>query len=163
MPKIAALATAALVLAAFAPAVAPASAEGRSSELRCTQKGGFGFIVTGDRPVTCVYYRPDGAVEFYTGDFRRVGFDGGPTNALRLAYRVSVPGPITAGALDGTFGGVGLQVTLGSGFGADALVGGAGGSATLAPIANVAITGLNVNAGLGVLELHYAGAERSRY
>ena len=149
-----------LVTLSVAP---PASAEGGSSELRCTQKGGFGFGITSDRPVTCVYYRRDGAVEFYTGAFHRVGLDVGPTNALRLAYKVSVPGPITTGALEGQFGGLGVGLTVGSGVGADALVGGARGSAALTPIANVSVTGLNANAGVGVLDLHYAGSERSRY
>ena len=152
-----------LAATALALACAPAAAQGGSSELRCTQAGEMGYFVTSDRPVTCVYYRRDGAVEFYTGAFHRVGIDVGPTNAVRLGFSVRVPGPITAGALDGTFSGAGLQITLGSGFGADALIGGATGSATLTPIENVSITGLNANGGAAVLQLHYRGMEPSRY
>ncbi len=156
-----------LVLLAFVAglslAAPPAFAQGGSSELRCTQAGGFGFIVTSNRKVTCTYYRQDGAVEFYTGTFERVGLDAGPTNAVRLAFLVSVPGPITTGALDGSFGGAGVQATAGSGIGADALIGGATGRAVLTPVQNLSLTGLNVNGGLGVLRLDYRGMERSRY
>ncbi|MCX8253280.1 hypothetical protein RHAL1_00642 [Beijerinckiaceae bacterium RH AL1] len=141
----------------------PALAQGGSSELRCTQAGGIGFVITSNRKVTCTYYRQDGAVEFYTGVFDRVGLDAGPTNPVRLAFLVSVPGPITTGALDGSFGGAGVQVTLGSGIGADALIGGATGRAILTPVQNLSLTGLNVNGGLGVLRLAYRGMERSRY
>ena len=153
----------ALVAALPLAVAAPALAQGGSSELRCSQAAGFGFIVASNRKVTCTYYRQDGAVEFYTGVFNRVGLDLGPTNAVRLAFLVSVPGPITTGALDGGFGGVGAQVTLGSGLGADALVGGAAGRAILTPIENLSLTGLNANGGLGVLRLEYRGMERSRY
>lgn len=153
----------ALLAALLFASAAPASAQGGSSELRCSQAAGFGIIVASDRKITCTYYRQDGAVEFYTGDFNRIGLDLGPTNAVRLAFLVSVPGPITMGALDGGFGGVGAQVTLGRGLGADSLVGGATGQAILTPIANEYVTGVNVNGGLGVLRLHYRGMERHRY
>ena len=153
-----------LALAAALPlAAAPAFAQGGSSELRCTQAGGFGFIITSNRKVTCTYYRQDGAVEFYTGVFDRVGLDAGPTNAVRLAFLVSVPGPITTGALAGGFAGLGAQVTLGSGLGADSFAGGVAGRAILTLIRNESLTGLNVNGGLGVLRLEYRGMERSRY
>lgn len=161
MPKIAALVL--LALAAALPlAAGRALAQGGSSELRCTQKGDFGLFVVSTRKVTCVYYRPDGAVEFYTGAFHRIGIDVGPTNAVGLGFRVAVPGPITSGALAGRFGGAGGQLTAGSGLGADALIGGATGTATLAPLGNVSLTGLNANAGLGFLDLEYRGMERQR-
>ena len=156
-----------LVLLALATtlsgAAAPAYAQGASSELRCSQAGGFGIVVASSRRITCTYYRRDGAVEFYTGAFKRLGFDLGPTNPVRLAFLVSVPGPIVTGALTGGFGGVGAEVTLGSGLGANALVGGANGRAVLTPIDNVSLTGLNAQGGLGVLQLDYRGMERSRY
>ena len=162
MPKIATLFL--LTLAAALPlAAGQALAQGGSSELRCTQKGGFGLGISSDRQVTCTYYRPDGAVEFYTGVFHRLGLDVGPTNAVRLGFSVNVPGPITTGALAGRFGGAGVQLTAGSGIGADALIGGTTGTATLAPLGNVSLTGLNANAGLGVLDLEYRGMERQRY
>lgn len=163
MPKIAAFAVLALALALpLDGAVAGHLPLGGSSELRCTQKGGGGLIVTSDRPVTCVYYRPDGAVEFYTGDFHRLGVDLGATNAVNLAFRANVPGPIETGALDGRFVGAGAQLTVGHGVGADALVGGATGNASLTPIANAYLTGFDVNGGLGALDLHYRGMERRR-
>lgn len=162
MPKFAAFALLALV-AALPLAAGPAQAQGGSSELRCTEKGDFGLFVVSKRRVTCVYYRLDGAVEFYTGAFDRIGVDVGPTNAVRLGFLVNVPGPITTGALAGRFGGVGVQITAGSGIGADALMGGATGKATLTPLGNVSLTGLNANGGIGVLDLEYRGMEGRRY
>ena len=163
MPRIAALASLAIALALSPASTGRVAAQGGSSELRCSQASGFGIIVASNRRVTCTYYRQDGAVEFYTGAFNRVGLDLGPTNPVRLAFLVSVPGPITTGALAGGFGGVGAQATLGSGLGADSLIGGAAGRAILTPTQNLSLTGLNANAGLAVLRLEYRGMERSRY
>lgn len=139
----------------------PACAQRAPSELRCSMAGGFGFLVGSDRKLSCVYYRPDGVTEFYVGSSGRIGLDLGPTNALRLAYRVLSENH-APGALAGDFAGPGFGVTLGRGIGADALVGGQARSVTLVPIANQSVTGLNVNAGIGVLHLRYAGREPAR-
>lgn len=132
---------------------------GGSGELRCSVAGGFGFLVGSNRKVTCVYYRPDGAVEFYVGSTSRIGVDVGPNNAARAAYQVVGTDPAAPGMLAGDFAGPGFGATVGAGIGADALV---GQGVTLLPIANVYDTGVNVNAGLGVLHLDYAGMEPHR-
>ena len=141
---------------------APVLAQGASGDLRCRIAGGLGLIVAGQRGLTCVYYRPDGATEFYTGSTSQVGLDLGVTNAVRVAYHVAGVDPAMPAALDGAFGGAGVGVTLGAGIGANALIGGHTGSATLIPIGNTYITGLDVSAGLSVLTLHYAGMETLR-
>ncbi len=153
---------ASLSLAAFVDG--PVRAQGRSGQLRCTVAGGFGLVVTSGRAINCVYYRPDGAVEFYLGQSSHFGIDVGPTDAVRLAYHVIGADPERLGELAGNFAGVGLAATVGSGFGNDALVGGADNRAKLLPIGNQAVTGLNVEAGVSVLSLRFAGSEpRRRY
>ncbi len=147
--SIAAFAALALVPAAHAQ-------RGGSSELRCSVARGFGFIVGSNRKVTCVYYRRDGAVEFYVGSTSRVGVDIGPNNPARAAYQVVGADPTASGMLQGDFAGPGFGAIVGAGIGADVLV---GQGVTLLPIANVYDTGANVNAGLGILHLDYAGTE----
>ena len=160
---------AACLLVGLAASTAPASAgvRGGSGELRCTVAGGLGFIVAAQRGMTCVYYRRDGAVEFYTGSDARIGFDAAATNAVRLAYSVQGVDPSMPAALDGAFGGPGVGVTIGAGIGADVLVGGKAGTAVLMPIKNTSATGIDISAGLAIFTLHYAGMEsravRARY
>ena len=140
-------------------AIGPAAAQPRSSELRCTVAGGFGFLVAGQRAANCVYYRADGIVEFYIGSSSRFGVDVGPNNAQRLAFRVRAADPTAPAALQGDFVGAAAGVSIGQGVSAEALVGGAGGGVTLLPLDNPYYTGLNVAASLGVLHLQYAGSE----
>lgn len=149
-------------LAALMIVGGPAFAQGRSGQLRCTVAGGFGLFVTSGRATSCVYYRPDGAVEFYLGQSSHYGVDVGPTNAVRLAYHVVGANPTAPGLLAGNFAGVGLAATVGSGIGGDALVGGVDNQAKLLPIGNQALTGLSVEAGVSVLSLRYAGSEPGR-
>ena len=149
--------TAALAALVFAP-MAQAQ-RGGSGELRCSVAGGFGLIVGSNRKVTCVYYRRDGAVEFYVGSTGVFGVDIGPNNAARAAYKVVGADPTTPGVLAGDFAGPTFGAIAGAGIGASALV---GHGVTLLPIANVYDTGANVNAGLGVLHLDYAGMEPHR-
>ena len=153
----------------LAACVAPASAQSpaASGELRCTAAGGLGFLVAAKRGMTCVYYRPDGAVEFYTGSDIRIGFDAAATSAVRLAYSVKGADPSMPATLEGAFAGPGLGVTIGSGIGADVLIGGRAGTAMLLPIKNTSPTGVELSAGLAVFTLRYAGMEsrkvRARY
>ena len=160
---------AACLLVGLAAAAGPASAEvrGGSGELRCTVAGGLGFVVAAKRGMTCVYYRRDGSVEFYTGSNARIGFDAIATSAVRLAYSVRGVDPSMPAALDGAFAGPGIGVTIGEGIGADALIGGKTGTAMLVPITNTSLTGFDLGAGVAVFALHYAGMEsravRARY
>jgi hypothetical protein len=134
-------------------------------ELRCSVAGGIGFAVTAKRATSCVYYRRDGRVEFYIGSFGRFGLDIGPAQARQAIFSVTAPVDAPLGALEGAFVGAGVGATLGQGFAGDALVGGRGGAVTIVPIANSRLTGLNVEAGIGALDLRYAGSEgrRPRY
>ncbi len=156
---------AALIAMPLTLAASAAGARELPSQLRCRVAGGFGFFVAGRRGITCTYYRPDDRVEFYTGSSDKLGIDLGPANAQKLNFIVKgapLEGP---GVLDGKF--VGAQAGIDVGFGAssEALIGGATGRVALIPFTPSSFyapdaTGLNVAAGLGIFELHYAGSER---
>ena len=136
-----------------------AVAQPHSSELRCTVAGGVGIFVVGQRAANCVYYRADGMVEFYIGSSSRFGIDLGPTNAQRLAFKVTGADPTQPAALSGDFAGVAVGATLGEGISGQGLAGGATGNVTLLPINLPNYTGQNIAAGLGVLNLRFAGSE----
>jgi hypothetical protein len=138
-------------------AATPAAAQTVAGQLRCSIAGGFGLVVAAQRSATCVYRRVDGSVEFYLGSTGRIGVDFGLTNAVTATYNVSAPDSAPPGALQGIFAGPGAGFTLGAGIGANALVGGTG--AILTPIDNTYVTGLDISAGLGTLDLRYVGRE----
>lgn len=143
----------------------PAAARELPSQLRCRVAGGFGFFVAGRRAITCTYYRPDDRVEFYTGSSDKIGVDLGPANAQKLNFIVKGAVVEQPGELDGKFVGAQAGVTVGFGASSEALVGGATGHVALIPFTPSSLydpdtTGLNIAAGLGILELHYAGSER---
>lgn len=141
--------------------------------LRCTMVGGFSVVIS-RTAVTCVFYRLDDIVEFYTGSSNKFGFAIGPSNANRVSYNVEAPDPNAPALLQGNFVGPGAGLTLGTGGQADVLVGGQGGPdggrgglVTLLPARVHDYTGLNINAGIDDLQLTYAGSEHrtlhSRY
>ena len=137
----------------------PASARERGAELRCSVAGGFGFFVAGRRAINCVFYRPDDKVEFYIGSSDKFGVDLGPANATRLAFRVAGLDLERTGELQGNFVGAEAGASIGFGLSGEGLIGGQGSHIMLVPLYNQGLTGLNITAGLGVLELHYAGSE----
>lgn len=149
---------AAALLLTCAYGAGPANAA--SGELRCSVAGGIGFVVAAKRATSCVYYRRDGRVEFYIGSFGRVGLDLGPAQARQAIFAVAAPEEV--GALDGDFVGAGVGATIGSGVAGDALVGGRANAASIMPIANSRLTGLNLSAGIDGLHLRYAGTDNRR-
>lgn len=151
-------------LTVLTPAVQAVARE-LPSQLRCRVAGGFGFFVAGRRAITCTYYRPDDRVEFYTGSSDKLGIDLGPANAQKLNFVVKGATVEGSGELDGKFVGAQAGIDLGFGASTEALVGGASGYVALVPFVPSSLyapdaTGLNVAAGLGIFELHYAGSER---
>lgn len=154
-----------LVAGCASMTASPAGARELPSQLRCRVAGGFGFFVAGRRAITCTYYRPDDRVEFYTGSSDKIGMDLGPANAQKLNFVVKGAPLEQPGELDGKFVGVQAGIDLGFGASSEALMGGATGHVALLPFTPSSLyapdsTGLNVAAGLGILELHYAGSER---
>jgi hypothetical protein len=122
--------------------------------LRCEVSGGLGLIITSSKEMQCVFTSARGHRERYYGTVRKFGLDIGATDKGVLAWDVFAPsaGP-KPGALAGDYAGVGSSATVVAGVGANALVGGSGGSFTLQPLSIQAQTGLALAAGVAELTL----------
>jgi hypothetical protein len=125
-------------------------------KLTCNIAPGAGAIVASMRAVSCTFVPADGPAELYNGQINRLGLDIGDQTSATLVYDVVAAGTPGPEALTGEYIGPGFGVTLGTGGGLNALVGG-GHSLTLQPISATTSTGVNVNAGVGELHLVYAG------
>jgi len=148
---------AALAGATLAAAVAttPARAD-IVGQLQCNIAGGTSSIIVSERTVSCTFQNNAGPAQFYTGSISRLGIDIGQLNSGTLTYQVLALGTPVPGSLQGNYVGAGAGLTIGTGIGVDALVGG-GNAVTLQPIATTTTTGTNINAGVGALRLQFAG------
>src|SRR5262249_24943570 len=94
--------------------------------------------------------------EHYYGNIAKVGVDVGYTKGGLLIWNVIAPASdVRAGALEGGYGGVTAQATIGVGLGANVLVGGFDQSIALQPLSIEGNKGLNVAAGIGALNLKF--------
>ena len=145
------------VVAAAALAVpllsTPAQALMKIGVLTCHVDGGTGAIVYSKKHLRCKFRSTSGREERYVGSITKVGLDIGETTGTSLMWNVFAPGSTKKGALAGTYVGASAQATLGSGVGANVLVGGFRKSITLQPVSLTAQTGLNVAAGVAGLTL----------
>jgi hypothetical protein len=148
----AALAVAALLLTAAGDA---AQAQGRVEVgvLNCNVAGGTGFVFGSTKRLWCVFNRR-GRDERYLGTISKFGIDIGTTTGSALVWAVLAPTvDIPPGALDGDYGGVSGEATVGVGLGANALIGGSDRSFVLQPLSVQAQQGLNIAAGVAALQL----------
>jgi hypothetical protein len=121
--------------------------------LTCTARGGTSLIVTSTRYLRCRFHRPGGD-EFYRGTISRFGVDIGATQATSIAWAVLAPtSRLPSRSLDGNYGGVGAEATLGVGVGANALIGGSSRGIILQPLSVQTQQGLNIAGGIEQLEL----------
>jgi hypothetical protein len=137
-------------------ATAPARAD-VVGQLQCNIAGGVGEIVTATRAVQCTFQTAGAPAQYYNGTFSRLGLDVGYQGGGRLTYTVVALGEPVPGALQGNYVGSGAGISLGTGVGVDALVGGSNGTISLQPLATTLSTGRNINAGFGALRLQFAG------
>lgn len=151
--RLAALLAGAAVAATFAAAPARADVVGT---MTCAIAPGMGVIVVSQRAVSCTFEASEGPAQLYTGFINRLGVDIGNQTSGTLVYKVVAIGTPAPGSLAGDYIGPGFGVTLGTGAGANALVGG-GNSFALQPISGTTSTGVNINAGVGELHLTFAG------
>ena len=137
---------------------APAARAEIVGQLVCNIAPGQGAgLITSTRAVSCTFRSNGVPDQLYNGTFNRVGIDIGTLNSGTLTYSVlqlGTPGP---GDLQGTYLGGGGTVVLGNGIGIETLIGGLGRGITLQPIATTMGTGTNISAGLGSLQLQFAG------
>jgi hypothetical protein len=123
--------------------------------LTCNVAGGVGFVFGSSKDLSCLFTRTNGAAERYTGSIKKFGVDIGFTKEAQIVWVVFAPGSIAPGALAGSYGGATASGTVGVGAGANVLIGGSNKQITLQPVSVEGSTGLNVAAGIGMIELNY--------
>lgn len=147
----------AALVAASMFALAPMAHAGggvRVGTLTCDVSSGWGHIVSSNREMNCVY-QPNGAhAETYHGRIMRYGLDVGHTNGGTLIWGVVAPTSNPGRtALEGNYGGVSADATVGVGAGAHLLVGGLDRSITLQPLSVEGNSGIALAAGVGQMTL----------
>jgi hypothetical protein len=124
--------------------------------LNCNVAGGSGFVFGSTKRLWCVFNRR-GRDERYLGTISKFGIDIGTTTGSAIVWAVLAPTvDLPLGALDGDYGGVSGEATVGVGLGANALIGGSNRSFVLQPLSVQAQQGLNVAAGVAALQLRLA-------
>ena len=152
--KVAVAATAVATMVAM-----PAMAQPRRvqvGQLACSISAGVGLIVGSQRNVSCNFLPDGGPPEAYTGTITKIGLDVGFTTGGAMVWGVFTDTNRYAGMLSGTYAGLQAEATVAAGLGANALIGGSNRAVALQPLSVQGQTGLNVAAGVGALELHYA-------
>jgi Protein of unknown function (DUF992) len=153
MPRNIALLAAVIGMAALAGTEAQAQARVEVGVLTCTVRGGTGFIVGSTKELRCRFNKP-GRDEFYHGTINKFGLDIGTTQQSAIAWAVFAPtANLRPGSLNGGYGGVSAEATVGVGVGANALVGGSNKGIILQPLSVSAQQGLNLAAGIASLQL----------
>jgi hypothetical protein len=116
----------------------------------------LGYILGSSKDIRCNYVPNSGFGEHYYGNIAKVGVDIGYTKGGVLIWSVIAPSSdLKPGALEGGYGGVSAQATVGVGVGANALIGGFDKSISLQPLSIEGNKGLNVAAGIGALNLKF--------
>ena len=122
--------------------------------LTCNVAGGVGFVFGSSKELSCLFNRSNGTAERYTGEIKKFGVDIGFYGNGVMVWAVIAPtSDVGPGALSGDYGGVSADVAAGLGVGANALVGGGHKSIALQPVSIEGVQGLNIAAGVGVLNL----------
>ncbi|MSP93906.1 MAG: DUF992 domain-containing protein [Alphaproteobacteria bacterium] len=153
--KLGMIGAAVLAISAFAM---PAQAAGvKVGVLTYNVESGWGYILGSSKDIRCSYVPNGGSPERYMGDISKVGIDIGYTKGGVIIWNVIAPASdLKPGALEGGYGGVSAQATVGVGLGANVLVGGFDKSIALQPLSIEGNTGLNVAAGIGAVNLKHA-------
>jgi hypothetical protein len=122
--------------------------------LTCRSQGSVGLIVGSKEALECAFQPTSGRRQRYAGTITRIGVDLGVRGASTMVWTVLLStGGLSEGALNGQYGGVSSDVSVGVGGGANILVGGSNRSVSLQPLSVQGQTGLNVAAGVSGLML----------
>ncbi len=142
-------------LALLAPiATANAAPQLQAGVLQCQGGENVGFVVGSVTHLECMFQSGNRRPEPYIATVRRVGLDLGVTAQTQLAWAVSAPTTqLPRGALAGSYGGVGVNASVGLGAGGNFLFGGPNNAYALQPISVQGQTGLNVAAGIAGIDL----------
>jgi hypothetical protein len=139
---------------------APAKHVVKIGYLSCHVASGWGFIFGSSRKLQCTYTPAEKGkkIENYTGSISKFGADIGYLQSGVILWTVLSPGTkITEnpGLLSGHYSGATASATLGLGVGGNILVGGMDGSISLQPLSIEGNTGLNVAAGVAMMDLKF--------
>jgi Protein of unknown function (DUF992) len=145
---------------ALAQGEAPAKHVTKIGYLSCHVASGWGFIFGSSRRLQCTYTPAETGkkIENYTGSITKFGADIGYLQSGVILWTVLAPGTkITEhpGLLSGHYGGATASATVGLGLGGNVLVGGMDGSISLQPLSIEGNTGLNVAAGVAMMDLKF--------
>jgi len=141
----------------LAPSAQAAGGGVRVGTLSCNVAPGWGHVVSSNRQMHCLYRPYHRGAERYTGTLSRYGVDLGHTRGGTLVWAVVAPtSNVGRTALEGNYGGVSANATLGVGAGANVLVGGFDRSISLQPISVEGNSGLALAAGVGYMRLRAA-------
>lgn len=150
-------------LAATLAAAPNARADGTTKVgyLSCQVASGWGFIFGSSRDLVCTFTsaaKDHPLIEHYKGSITKFGADIGYVQSGVILWLVLAPANIVShktGLLAGHYGGGTASATVGVGAGAYALVGGMDSSVSLQPVSIEGSTGLNVAAGIAMMDLKY--------
>ena len=151
------------LMVALTPSESAAQAGLQAGVLSCKGKGGWGAIIGSRKRFRCTFASSDGSfVGHYRATITKFGLDIGVTGQTALSWLVFGPAEIVgdnyvAGSLEGAYTGVGADVAVGLGLGANALVGGGPTSFALQPVSIQVQTGVSIAAGVQTLTLEYVG------
>jgi hypothetical protein len=142
-------------LALLAPiATANATPQVQAGVLQCQGGENVGFVVGSVTQLQCVFQSGGRRPEPYLATLKRIGVDLGFTAQSQLAWAVSAPTTtLPRGALAGSYGGVGVNASVGLGAGGNFLFGGPNNAYALQPVSVQGQTGLNVAAGIAGIDL----------
>lgn len=123
--------------------------------LTCQGKGTVGYIIGSKEQLSCLYNPTgNGRKQRYAASITKYGLDIGAKGESTLVWTVlgsTVDLPSTA--LEGSYGGVSADASVGIGGGANALVGGSSDSVVLQPLSVQGQTGVNLAVGVSELSL----------
>lgn len=141
-------------------AIAPAWSETAklvAGTLTCKGKGSVGLIIGSKQTLTCSYQPANKKpVQAYRATITKIGLDVGIKGASTMVWTVlSSTTDLPAAALDGKYGGVSADASVGVGGGANLLVGGSKDSVVLQPLSVQGQTGLNLAVGVSGLSLKH--------
>ena len=146
------------VIGAALASVSAAEARVDVGVLRCTVDGGVGYLVGSRKSMRCTFTHRYGPPQYYQGQVTKIGVDIGFTRRTEIVWAVLAPTrEVASRVLDGRYGGVSAEATIGGGIGANALIGGSSRSVVLQPLSVQAQTGLNIAAGIAGLTLRASG------
>jgi hypothetical protein len=140
---------------AFALPAHAAPAKVVAGTLTCHGKGSVGYIVGSKERLSCLY-DPSGTGRRhrYTASITKYGLDIGAKGESTLVWTVlGSTTDLRATELEGSYGGLSADASIGIGGGANALVGGSSDSVVLQPVSVQGQTGVNLAVGVSELSL----------